>query len=890
MTRGLEPDAPRARLSLLRVPSDLIAGQAPVRWAMEQLQQALGARGVQAELVEATELPVAASTIFVAGAPAPLAQRVLAAAGVAMPGTPEATALVPAEIEGRRVLLATGSDVRGVVYAVLDLVDRVTYAADALAALHLERAMIEQPANRIRSIMRLFASDQEDKAWFSDREFWRSYLSMLVAQRYNRFQLALGLSYDFPRRVRDSYFYFAYPFLLDVPGYGVRVEGLSEAEREHNLELLRFISGEAHARGLHFQLGLWTHAYELLESPQANYSIVGLTPERHAAYCRDALRLLLETCPAIDGITFRIHGESGVPEGSYDFWRTVFDGAVQCGRRVELDLHAKGIDQQLIDVALQTGLPVTVSPKYWAEHMGLAYHQAWIRPNEQSRAPGSWEQSFMMLSAGSRRFTRYGYADLLRDDRRYGVLFRIWPGTQRLLLWGDPALAAGYGRDGHFCGADGMELFEPLSFAGRRGSGRPGGRELYADASLRPSGGEWEKYRYTYRLVGRLLYNPQSEPDTWRRWLGHEFGTAAAAMEAALAHASRILPLVTTAHLPSAANNAYWPEVYTNMPVAPGEGGMPRRHPYGDTPEPKVFTAVSPLDPQLFSRIDEFVDEWLDGRLSARYSPLEVAAWLDGLATAARQHLGEAQASAAEPGAPGFRRWAVDVTIQCGLGEFFAAKLRAGVEYALYRRTSDVAALSRAIKHYQAARAAWAALAEAARDVYVQDLTFGPEPHLRGHWLDRLAAIDADIADLQAELARAGATAGKRAPILQAAPSGARAPMPFADCSWAVPKTFRRGAPVPVGFVPGPLKPGEAEPEVRLHYRHVNQAEPWRVVAMERAESGGSAYQTAIPADYTDSPYPLQCYFEVRTPSGAALLPGLNETLSNQPYLVITPA
>lgn len=41
----------------------------------------------------------------------------------------------------------------------------------------------------------------------------------------------------------------------------------------------------------------------------------------------------------------------------------------------------------------------------------------------------------------------------------------------------------------------------------------------------------------------------------------------AAPAEAALASASRILPLVTTAHHPSAANNRYWPEMYTNMPV-----------------------------------------------------------------------------------------------------------------------------------------------------------------------------------------------------------------------------------------------------------------------------------------------------------------------------------
>jgi hypothetical protein len=44
----------------------------------------------------------------------------------------------------------------------------------------------------------------------------------------------------------------------------------------------------------------------------------------------------------------------------------------------------------------------------------------------------------MKFSAGTRSFLRYGYGDLLREDREWGVLHRIWPGTQRLLLWGDP--------------------------------------------------------------------------------------------------------------------------------------------------------------------------------------------------------------------------------------------------------------------------------------------------------------------------------------------------------------------------------------------------------------------------------------------------------------------
>ena len=104
-----------------------------------------------------------------------------------------------------------------------------------------------------------------------------------------------------------------------MPGYEVRAVPLPDAERDRNLEMLRFISEETARRGLHFQLGLWTHAYQWTQSPNANYIIEGLTPETQALYCRDALRALLTACPAIGGVTFRIHGESGVPEGNTVF-------------------------------------------------------------------------------------------------------------------------------------------------------------------------------------------------------------------------------------------------------------------------------------------------------------------------------------------------------------------------------------------------------------------------------------------------------------------------------------------------------------------------------------------------------------------------------------------
>jgi len=869
-------------LWLVRPPSDDVAAPPPVRWAIGELARSLARHGVTLRSCEdIAQTPPDEMCVIVAGREAESARALLEAAGVSVPMPAESLGLVPGKVGNRSVLLACGGDARGLVYAVLELADRVVHADEWMSAFAFSSPLVEQPANPIRSIARLFTSEVEDKAWFYDRDFWQRYLSMLISQRFNRFSLTFGLGYNFPRHIRDAYFYFAYPFLLAVPGYDVRVMGLPDEERDHNLETLRFISNEAAARGLHFQLALWTHAYEWLDSPDANYTIEGLTPDHHAAYCRDALRMLLEACPAISGVTFRIHGESGIPERSYDFWKTVFDGIVQCGRLVEIDMHAKGLDWEMIEIALATGMPVNVSPKYWAEHQGLPYHQASIRalerPPREDRSAG-----FMALSGGARRFLRYGYGDLLTEDRRFGVLYRTWPGTQRLLLWGDPAMAAGYGRHSHFCGSLGSEWCEPLSFKGRMGSGLPGRRDGYADASLPPAGDDYEKYLYTYRLLGRLLYNPDADPETWRRFLRTEFGAAATSVEEALANASRVLPLVTVAHHPSASNNAYWPEIYTNIPIV----DEARPHPYGDTPNPKRFGAVSSLDPALFSSVNEFADEVVNGQLSGKFSPLDVARWLEGFCEKAERHLAEAASQVADANAPSFRRLAIDVRLQSGLGRFFADKLRAGVWYALYERTGDVTALESALKAYRAARDAWAALASEAEGVYVDDLTFGLQKHLRGHWSDRLPAIEQDIEDMAAqwEQARQRPPWQGNDPERRLAASALLARMAAESrgeghCEHTPPPAFRRGEPLTVT-----VSAAQAT-SVRLHYRHVNQAETYIVTDM-LAQDG--RYTATIPGDYTDSPYPLQYFFEWRDAAGRAYLyPGFDANLSNQPYYVV---
>ncbi len=857
--------------------TDQTADSQPSQWAAKELEKSLVSEGI--DVYRCNQISQARSgdlIIVAAGTDSSLARRLLKGAKTNIPSVAEALGLMPVKVDDKEVLLACGYDVRGLVYALLELADRVQYSNQPLDSLNIQKPIVEQPANVIRSLTRLFVSEIEDKPWYYDREMWKRYFTMLTTQRFNRFSLSLGIGYDFLENVTDAYFLFAYPFFLSVPGYNVKIPQLIDAERDKNLETLKFISDQAVARGIQFQLGIWMHGYKWINSPNANYTIEGLTPETHGPYCRDALRQLLKACPSISGITFRIHGESGVKEGSYNFWKTVFDGVATCGRKVEIDMHAKGITQEIINIAVATGMPVKVSPKFWAEHLGLPYHQADIRAFEIPK-PNQEAEGLLNLSAGSRSFTRYGYADLLKENRHYGVLHRIWPGTQRLLLWGNPEMSAAYSKAFSFCGSVGAELMEPLSFKGRRGSGIAGGRCAYLDESLKPKW-DWEKYLYSYRVFGRLAYNSDTEPNVWKRYLVRQFSEGAEKVELALANAFPILPIVLTAHGVSAANNLYWPEMYTNFSIADPDN----KNPYFDTLSPKVFGNVSPMDPQLFMRINDFAEEILKGKRSGKYSPIEYAQWIEDLADAASKHLEQAKNNSKGKQKPEFRRMVIDVAIAAGLGRFFGAKFRSGVLFAIFKQSGDRTALELSIKAYHRARNFWIDLANIARDVYKHDITVGETDILRGHWLDRLPAIDEDIDFMRKILERTPTSNVTQQDNVQLAIKEAmgRPKRENIICHHIQPKYFKAGAPLNLE-----LSIEKAIGSVLLYYRHINHAERFKTLKMQQT---GKSFRATVPADYTDTLFPLQYYFELRdTPKNAWLYPGLTAKLTQQPYFVL---
>ena len=252
--------------------------------------------------------------------------------------------------------------------------------------------------------------------------------------------------------------------------------------------------------------------------------------------------------------------------------------------------------------------------------------------------------------------------------------------------------------------------------------------------------------------------------------------------------------------------------------------------PYSDTAQPRVFANASPLDPQLFSRMNELAD--------AKYSPIEVAQWIEDYAAAALKSLSEA----GKQDGPEYRRLAIDVAIQAGLGRFFGAKFRAGVLFAIYERTHDQTALEEALKMYRAARSAWAELANRAKGVYVADVTVGEQRWLRGHWLDRLAAIDADIEAVAKLLEQAKPSEPEPRVRMAIQEALGRPHRVAADCKHTPPARFQRGQDLKLSL----------DKPARLFYRHVNQAEYWQ-----------TADDLTIPGTYTDSPYPLQYYCEV---------------------------
>ncbi|SDS64791.1 hypothetical protein [Microlunatus soli] len=878
------------------------SGWAPVEWAADTVADAVTARGSaeDARLQLIICRPGSRSwSDLVSRAEAP--DRF----------SPEAFAIATRPSDDGTEVLVGAADSRGLTYALRDIADVIEHTGELAAALAAIRTRYERPRVPTRSITRLYASHRFDSGWLHDHSFWDEYLTELATHRFNRFTIAFGLGYDFliDKRVVDNDLCFLYPFVLDVPGHQVSVTGLEPQQQKENLAAIQYAARAAAARGIEFGLGLWNHAPRLEPKVATErWLVTGLPDTDHARYCADALKLLLDEVPEISTLTFRVHFEGGVPEPTHAFWAEMMAAVAEVDREISIDAHAKGINDDLLRALKSADGPLTLSTKYWGEHMGLPYHQAGIRAREFNGHRRARPDSDLAAEGGGRSgadvtrqrsFTRYGYADFARVDAGYQLLHRVWPGTQRVLCTPDPVTAAGIARNATFAGSRGVEWFDALTFLGKKDSaenplpGRPiRERGLYGDERIELDGVEtWRKYAPWFRVSGRAAYNPDSDSSGWLRWYQSRFGDAAVDVQAASANAGRILPLITVAHAPSVAGNIYWPEMETPLPLIEFEPQADNPFadrgwhldPTFDMDPPYSFGHVSPLDPELFASPEDYAAALLEGAVLPRHTPIEVAAWLDQLASSARSHIEKARSAADVSSDPAeLERLMIDAEIAAGLGESFADKLRAAVSWALHRRTASADDLEDCLRHYQAARDHWRDLSAAA-GAYRDDLPFGQMPYQRGHWRDRLPAIEEDLAGIAAH----GNTCD--------CSTGQQAARPWVSLPAAIDHQPPNGC---VAGRPVRLAATVSDPRIRLvlRYREVDQSQSWSETAMLPTPGNTQERSAEIPGSAVTGRYQLQYRLIAQlpadedNPAAVGLAPGLDPPrLDRRPYYVLSP-
>ncbi len=617
------------------------------------------------------------------------------------------------------VWLVTAPDDRGLMYALLDVADRIGWAADPRTPLSEVRAARDAPAvpERALSIYTMHRASFERR--FFDERYWDRYFDMLARDRYNSFVLIFGYE-------NAGYFAPAYPYFFDVEGFpNVRVQGFTAADQRRHTEALRRMIALAHARGLSVTLGLWDHIYRGgvqsggmdVEPGSSSPGIVtGLTPEALMTYSRAALMKFVKTFPDVDALQFRMHGESGLKkEEMHDFWKGIYTVMNEYAPRMRFDARAKDFPDSLIDLAVEMKVNIRICTKYWAEQMGLPFHPTHInRENQFDR--------------------RHGYADLLRFPKRYDMHWRLWNGgTTRVLLWGDPDYVRRFAASSHLYDGQGYEVNEMLA---TKMASQP--HEVPPFDLLGPSHRyydyEFERYWHFYQLFGRIGYDPDTPADVWNREFERRLGRdAAPSIARALHRASWVLPMITAYNFP-----------YNRFPTTRGWPEKQRREDLAE------YAKADPSDTEQFLGMTDAARVWLTGEESPKRWPHSSSRWFNGVADEVLRDVAEVERQSSRGANRELDSTLVDLKILGQLARYHANRANAGFAYALWTESHDLNALDRAITHETKAVESWDQIVRAASDVYAPNLRMGLDrAGLTGHWRDELEALRRDLGILE---------------------------------------------------------------------------------------------------------------------------------------------
>ena len=770
----------------------------PARHGLAQLEAVVRARGWEIEHVAAVER-AGGDLIVLPCLAAPA--RALPFAPPLPPSldVPEGLAVRNLTLRGKPALLITGADDRGLMYALLDAAERVAAAADAADLFRDIHDVDEQPAIRDRALSVYTMNRAHWESRFYDERYWTRYFYLLAASRFNRFLIVFGYE-------NGGFLAPPYPYFFDTPGFpGVHMVGLTPGQQQRNLTALNRLIELAHERGIRVTLGIWDHIYrggvqtggaewvnDYPGRPVPN-SVEGVTTANLSPYTLAALRELLVRVPAVDGLQFRVHEESGLRREEMEgFWRAVFQHVQQVKPGILIELRGKGTPDAVIDSALASGVNLRMETKYWMEQMGLPFHPVHINPPDQ----------------GNRR---HGYADFLRYPQRYRMTWRLWNGgTARILLWGDPDYVRRYGATTALYDSPNWDVQEPL--ATKMEAQRPDLPTFdLMPAQYRYYDYEFERYWHFFQLWGRLGYNPATPAEVWQREFRRRFGPAAPPVEAGLHRASQVLPMIVAAVYP-----------YAGFPTT---RGWAERQSLGAALADYAKNETS--DPGLFESFAGAADRILAGGTTAKVTPDATSRWLDATADAILADVRAAEAGIGEKRGNEFDSTITDLQILAQLARFHARRSLAAVHYNLFIRGQRPAELVAATGAEKDAVAAWRELVAVAGDRYAFDLAMGARNYsLCGHWRDELVRLEADLAKLEAQCGSPD-HAAPGAGVWTPDKAGDRPP-PLVEHERILSTPVGR----PLRIVARATDPTGVK-SLRLRYRHVTQFEDYRTLEMQ---------------------------------------------------------
>ncbi|RLD91803.1 MAG: hypothetical protein DRJ29_13565 [Bacteroidetes bacterium] len=652
------------------------------------------------------------------------ASRNLKVFNVPLPEGPEALVIRKMELRDKPALILCGSDDVGLMYAALDVADRISWAeSDHDPFAHIQN-ITEKPFLQERAVSIYTMQRANFEQFLYDETQLERYFDMLAASRINGFVLVFGYE-------NGGFMAPAYPYFFDVEEFpDVTFVGITSEQQAKNTKALRRMIQIAQNRGIRFSPAFWDHIYRGKvqgggipgasegAGKQSQHLVWGVTTENLVDYNKAALMKFMQEFPKIDAIQFRVHWESGLSrEETPDFWHDMFSIIKQSRPDLRIDLRAKGLPDQVIEDAISQDLNFRLTTKYWMEQMGLPFHPTHINRQNQSDR-------------------RHGYADLLRNPQRYAIHWRLWSGgTTRFLLWGDPDYVRRFAASTQVYDGNSFEINDMLAtkMLGEDHDARP--FELLSPG-YQYYDYEFERYWHFYQTWGRVSYNPEVPAEIWEHEFYSRFGRkSGTALMQGLHLASQVLPRIVAASYP-----------YGNFPTTRGWAEMMRQK---DLPD---YASAQGSDIQQFMNTADHAQSILDGTLTAMRRPTSTSQWFSAISEQILEKVSLAERSQSGERSKEFISTITDLKILAHLAEYHAHRLLAGVQYNLYKQTDNLFAFDRAIEQEQSAKEAWAGIVDAAGEVYASELIFGVyQVGFSRHWSEQLEYLESGLEQLIAD-------------------------------------------------------------------------------------------------------------------------------------------